>query len=494
MADERKNNDGSSCLLFLSSFVLSLHVSFSLNKEEEAGEQGGKRPQCEAHGGDGEKLSSEGVGKSNSTRTVIIAAITSVSTLLVIGVVVMLLKVKRKMKQPRQSVEGESSSFFIGTATIHEKDNDARFLSDCIFVFLGEFVHKLSAAESLQFDFSIIRAATDNFSDSKKLGQGGFGAVYKGQLSDGREIAVKRLSRNSSQGEVEFKNEVILLARLQHRNLVSLLGFCLEGDEQLLIYEFVPNSSLDQFIFDRLKRANLNWDRRHKIIMGVARGMIYLHEDSRHRIIHRDLKASNILLDLDMNPKISDFGMARLFTLDQTQAETNRIVGTYGYMAPEYVMHGHFSIKSDVFSFGVLVLEIVSGQRNNHCMGNDMEVLTSYIWKHWREGSISNIVDPSITSGSSTEIARCIHIGLLCVQENAVNRPTMASVLLMLNSHSVTLQVPSRPAFFVHNTIEFDMSSMQDYGSRLSEVERSRNKSNQFSKNEAFMTQPYPRG
>ncbi|XP_048132896.1 cysteine-rich receptor-like protein kinase 29 isoform X3 [Rhodamnia argentea] len=400
------------------------------------------------------------VGKSNSTRTVIIGVVTSVSALLVIGVVV-LLKVKRKKKQPRQSVE-------------------------------GEVVHEFSKAELQQFDFSTIRAATDNFSDSKKLGQGGFGAVYMGRLSNGQEIAVKRLSQNSHQGEVEFKNEVMLLTRLQHRNLIRLLGFCLKGVERLLIYELMPNPSLDQFIFDPLKRVNLNWDRLHKIVMGVARGLLYLHEDSRLRIIHRDLKASNILLDSDMNPKISDLGLARLLELDQTQAETSRIVGTYGYMAPEYAMHGKFSVKSDVFSFGVLVLEIVSGQRNNLCrMGKDTVALTSYVWKKWREGSISDIIDPSITSGSSTEIARCIHIGLLCVQENFASRPSMASVFLMLNSHSVTLQAPSRPAFFIDSANEFDMSSTQDYSSRVSNVERSRGRSNQFSKNEACMTQDY---
>ncbi|KAF8030103.1 hypothetical protein BT93_E2511 [Corymbia citriodora subsp. variegata] len=358
----------------------------------------------------------------------------------------------------------------------------------------GEVADEMITAESLQFDFATIKAATNNFSDSKKLGEGGFGVVYMGQLSNGQEIAVKRLSRNSSQGEVEFKNEVMLLARLQHRNLVRLLGFCLEGVEQLLIYEFVPNSSLDRFIFNTLNRVNLKWDRRHKIIMGVARGMLYLHEDSRLRIIHRDLKASNILLDSYMNPKISDFGMAKLFELDQTRAKTNRIVGTYGYMAPEYAMCGTFSVKSDVFSFGVLILEIVSGRRNNlYSMNNDVEALPGYVWKNWKAGSISNIIDPSITSNLSIEIVRCIQIGLLCVQEKAASRPTMASVLLMLNSHSVTLQVPSRPAFFMHRGAESNMPNTQDYNLRVNGVERSRSKSNQFSKNEASMTEPYPR-
>ncbi|XP_056172027.1 cysteine-rich receptor-like protein kinase 26 [Syzygium oleosum] len=265
----------------------------------------------------------------------------------------------------------------------------------------------------------------------------------------------------------------MLLARLQDRNLVRLLGFCLKGVEQLLIYQFVPNSSLDQFLFNPIKRANLNWDRRHKIIIGIARGMLYLHKDSQFRIIHRDLKASNILLDSDMIPKISDFGMPRLFELDQTRAEINRIVGTYGYMAPKYVIHGTFSVKSDVFSFGGLVLEIVSSQRNTiYHMGDDTEALIGYVWKNWRERSISNIIDPSISSGSSTEISRRIHIGLLCVQEDVASQPMMASVLLMLNSHSITLQVPSKPAFFMHSGNEFDMSSTYDY-SRVSQVERS---------------------
>ncbi|XP_068322759.1 cysteine-rich receptor-like protein kinase 10 isoform X2 [Pyrus communis] len=238
----------------------------------------------------------------------------------------------------------------------------------------------ITTVESLQFDFATIQAATSNFSDDHKLGEGGFGQVYKGILSDGQEVAVKRLSKNSGQGSEEFKNEMVLVAKLQHRNLVRLLGFCLEGEEKILVYEYVPNKSLDRFLFDPEKQGQLDWSRRYKIISGIARGIMYLHEDSRLRIIHRDLKASNILLDGEMNPKISDFGMARIFGVDQSQANTSRIVGTYGYMSPEYAMHGQFSIKSDLYSFGVLVLEIISGKKNSNFFQTDIaEDLASHV-------------------------------------------------------------------------------------------------------------------
>ncbi|WJX21078.1 hypothetical protein P8452_10551 [Trifolium repens] len=197
----------------------------------------------------------------------------------------------------------------------------------------------ISTVESLRFDLSTLEEATNKFSDTNKLGEGGFGEVYKGLLSSGQEIAVKRLSKNSGQGGEQFKNEVELVAQLQHRNLARLLGFCLEGEEKILVYEYVANKSLDYILFDPEKQRLLDWTRRYKIIGGVARGITYLHEDSRLKIIHRDLKASNILLDGNMNPKISDFGMAKLFGVDQTQGNTSRIVGTYGYMSPEYAMH-----------------------------------------------------------------------------------------------------------------------------------------------------------
>ncbi|KAL0688130.1 hypothetical protein Bca4012_087807 [Brassica carinata] len=308
----------------------------------------------------------------------------------------------------------------------------------------------ITTADSLQLDYRSIQTATADFAESNKIGQGGFGEVYKGILSDGTEVAVKKLSKSSGQGDVEFKNEVVLVAKLQHRNLVRLLGFCLEGEERVLVYEYVPNKSLDYFLFDPAKQAQLDWSRRYKIIGGVARGILYLHQDSRLTIIHRDLKASNILLDADMNPKIADFGMARIFGLDQTQENTSRIVGTYGYMSPEYAMHGQYSMKSDVYSFGVLVLEIISGKKNSSFFQTDgAHDLVSYAWRLWSNGTPLDLVDPVIVDNCQrNEVVRCVHIGLLCVQEDPVDRPTLSTIVLMLTSNTVTLPVPRQPGLY----------------------------------------------
>nr|XP_029122153.1 receptor-like serine/threonine-protein kinase SD1-8 [Elaeis guineensis] len=301
------------------------------------------------------------------------------------------------------------------------------------------------------FDIHIIRTATNNFSEDNKLGEGVFGPVCKGQLEDGEKIAVKRLSKDSVQGIHEFTNEVLLVAKLQHRNLVRLLGCCIKGEERLLVYEYLQNTSLDYFICHRKRSALLNWQKRLVIIIGIARGLLYLHQDSRLKIIHRDLKASNILLDEELNPKISDFGTARIFKVDQIEENTNRVVGTYGYTSPEYAMGGIFSVKSDVFSFGVLVLEILSGKKNRMINQAEARVdLLGHAWRLWTEGRCLEILDEAVGSAyQEFKILRYIQVALLCVQEWSEYRPTMAEVVLMLGTESALLPQPQRPGFYI---------------------------------------------
>ncbi|KAJ4836175.1 hypothetical protein Tsubulata_004994 [Turnera subulata] len=284
------------------------------------------------------------------------------------------------------------------------------------------------------FEFTTIVDATSDFAFNKKLGEGGFGPVYKGTLEDGREIAVKRLSRDSGQGLKEFKNEVMLITKLQHRNLVKLL--------------------------DETGSNQLDWSKRFNIIFGIARGLLYLHQDSRLRIIHRDLKASNVLLDEGMNPKISDFGLARTFGGEQTEGNTNRVVGTYGYMAPEYATDGLFSVKSDVFSFGILLLEIVSGKKSRGFFHPDhSQSLIGFAWRLWKEGRQIELIDESSRESCNiSELMRCIHISLLCVQQHPEDRPSMASVVMMLGGES-TLPLPKEPGFYI------DKGALESYPS-----------------------------
>ncbi|KFK23345.1 hypothetical protein AALP_AAs39041U000200 [Arabis alpina] len=300
------------------------------------------------------------------------------------------------------------------------------------------------------FELSTIAAATNNFCFQNKLGAGGFGPVYKGVLQNGMEIAVKRLSTNSGQGMEEFKNEVKLISKLQHRNLVRILGCCVEFEEKMLIYEYLPNKSLDYFIFNEERRAELDWPKRMGIIRGIARGILYLHQDSRLRIIHRDLKASNVLLDNEMIPKIADFGLARIFGGNQIEGSTNRVVGTYGYMSPEYAMDGQFSIKSDVYSFGILILEIITGNKNSTTF-EDSSNLVGHIWDMWNKGEAIEIIDKLMDQETydESEVMKCIHIGLLCVQENALDRPDMSDVVFMLGHNAIDLPSPKHPAFTV---------------------------------------------
>ncbi|XP_027150677.1 putative receptor-like protein kinase At4g00960 isoform X1 [Coffea eugenioides] len=312
-----------------------------------------------------------------------------------------------------------------------------------------EDLEKIAAQEQKQFQFQVLVAATKNFHRSNKLGEGGFGPVYKGKLDDGREIAVKKLSQSSRQGKKEFMNEAKLLARVQHRNVVNLLGYCAHGPEKLLVYEFVANESLDKLLFiESSGRDALDWNRRHDIILGVAKGLLYLHEDAHSCIIHRDIKASNILLDDKYLPKIADFGLARLFNEDGTHVNT-RAAGTNGYMAPEYVMHGNLSIKADVYSFGVVILELISGQKNS-TFNRDTEStsLLEWAYKLYKKGKHLEIVDPSlVTSANPDQISVCIQIGLLCVQSDPRLRPDMRRVVVMLSRKPGTLEEPTRPGY-----------------------------------------------
>uniref|UniRef100_A0A151UH94 Receptor-like serine/threonine-protein kinase n=1 Tax=Cajanus cajan TaxID=3821 RepID=A0A151UH94_CAJCA len=273
------------------------------------------------------------------------------------------------------------------------------------------------------FNLSVIAKATGNFSTENKVGEGGFGPVHKGTLIDGKEIAVKRLSKNSGQGLYEFKNEVALIAKLQHRNLVKLL--------------------------DETKRKFLDWSKRFNIISGIARGLLYLHQDSTLRIIHRDLKTSNILLDANLDPKISDFGLARLLLGDQVEANTTRVAGTYGYIPPEYASRGHFSVKSDVFSYGVIVLEIVSGKKNREFLNLEHDNnLLGHAWRFWTEEKALELLDEVLTEQCTpSEVIRCIQIGLLCVQQRPEDRPDMSSVVLMLKCDQ-SLPKPKVPGFY----------------------------------------------
>ncbi|CAI0550200.1 unnamed protein product [Linum tenue] len=284
-----------------------------------------------------------------------------------------------------------------------------------------------------QLSFSSLKdvlVATDNFSEANKLGEGGFGPVYKGKLSGDQEVAMKRLSKKSGQGLEEFMNELRLIAKLQHTYLVRLLGCCVERDEKILIYEYMPNRSLDKFLFGSSEKAKLDWSVRVKIAEGVAQGLLYIHKYSRLKVIHRDLKASNVLLDAAMNPKISDFGMARIFGIDQAEANTNRIVGTY---------------------YGVLLLEIVSGRRNTDFYDPEIPFsLVCWAWELWKKGKPEGLIDPAVkdTCVNHVEAVKFIHVGLLCVQEVPGDRPTMSSVAQMLSSSdSQSFPLPGEPAF-----------------------------------------------
>ncbi|KAE9605115.1 putative protein kinase RLK-Pelle-DLSV family [Lupinus albus] len=310
---------------------------------------------------------------------------------------------------------------------------------------------------SLNYKYETLEKATDYFNSSRKIGQGGAGSVYKGIFPNGKVVAVKRLIFNNRQWVAEFFNEVNLISGIEHKNLVKLLGCSIEGPESLLVYEYIPNKSLDQFIFENNKNRILNWKQRFDIILGTAEGLAYLHGGSKTRIIHRDIKCSNVLLDENLIPKIADFGLARCFGADKTYLSTG-IAGTLGYMAPEYLIRGQLTDKADVYSFGVLVLEIVCGRRNN-VFREDSGSLIQTVWKLYRSNTLAEALDSCLGDDfPATEASRVFHIGLLCAQASASLRPSMAEVVYMLSNSNGHVPTPNQPPFLNTGVLDSDSS------------------------------------
>ncbi|KAI5570910.1 hypothetical protein BDE02_11G059100 [Populus trichocarpa] len=300
--------------------------------------------------------------------------------------------------------------------------------------------------QTVSFTLKQIKAATDNFDPANKIGEGGFGPVYKGLLPDGTVIAVKQLSSKSSQGNREFLNEIGVISCMQHPHLVKLHGCCIEGDQLLLVYEYMENNSLSRALFGPEHQLHLDWKTRQKICVGIAKGLAFLHEESRLKIVHRDIKVTNVLLDKDLNPKISDFGLAKLDEREKTFIST-RVAGTVGYMAPEYALWGRLTYKADVYSFGIVALEIVSGKYNMSCgPENQYSCLLDWACHLERNGNLIELVDRKLGSEfNKVEAQRMIKVALLCANASPLLRPIMSEVVSMLEGTRIIPEVIPEP-------------------------------------------------
>ncbi|OMO70495.1 hypothetical protein CCACVL1_18873 [Corchorus capsularis] len=296
------------------------------------------------------------------------------------------------------------------------------------------------------FSYAELKAATEDFSPSNKLGEGGFGAVFKGRLYDGRVVAVKQLLRETNQGKCQFVTEIATISAVQHRNLVKLYGCCIGGNRRLLVYEYLENKSLDQALFGK-SELHLDWPTRFKICLSTARGLAYLHEESRPRIVHRDVKASNILLDAELCPKLSDFGLAKLYDDKETHIST-RVAGTIGYLAPEYAMRGHLTEKADVFGFGVVAMEILSGRPNSSSnLQNQRFFLLDWAWTLHENNQSLGMMDPSLEEFDEHEALRVLEVALLCTQASPNMRPPMSRVVAMLAGDAEVNSVMTKPSY-----------------------------------------------
>lgn len=322
------------------------------------------------------------------------------------------------------------------------------------------------------FSYKELRYATDDFDVSSKIGRGGFGIVYKGILKDGTQVALKKLSAESKQGLREFLAEIRTISNVKHPNLVELIGCCVEGSHRILVYEYAVNNSLDRALLGKKStQINLDWGQRSAICIGIARGLAFLHEELVPRIVHRDIKASNILLDQELNPKIGDFGLAKLFPEDITHIST-RIAGTTGYLAPEYALGGQLTMKADVYSFGVLVLEIVSGRSSSRANWGGMEkLLLEWAWELHEEGKLIELVDPNLGNFPEEEITRYMKVAFFCTQSAASRRPLMSQVVDML-SRNIRLNESqlTPPGFFQENGTSSKKSSLESTSNQMSSV------------------------
>ncbi|KAK8953440.1 putative LRR receptor-like serine/threonine-protein kinase [Platanthera guangdongensis] len=296
------------------------------------------------------------------------------------------------------------------------------------------------------YSYQELKRSTNGFSPSNKVGEGGFGCVYKGTLRNGKVVAIKVLSSVSRQGLKEFLNEIVMISNIFHENLVTLYGCCVEGNQRILVYNYLENNSLAKMLLSGGDgKVRFDWKTRAKICIGVARGLAFLHDEVRPHVVHRDIKASNILLDKDLTPKISDFGLAKVLPANMTHVST-RVAGTMGYLAPEYAILGKLTKKADIYSFGVLLLEIICGRCNaNTKLSYENHFLLEKIWSLYEKGEMKSMIDPSLGNDMNVEEAcKFLTVGLMCTQDSPKLRPSMSVLVRMLtgevdvNSFQVT--------------------------------------------------------
>ncbi|XP_048600540.1 LRR receptor-like serine/threonine-protein kinase IOS1 [Brassica napus] len=346
--------------------------------------------------------------KKTKTKTMVIASVAA-SIFLILVIFLVILKRRAKLGRYPNSDDDDNN--------LQQCNNQSSF----------------SEMANNMFTYEDLAQATDNFSNVNLIGQGGFGYVHKGVLPDGTEVAIKQLKAGSRQGEREFRAEIEIISRVHHRHLVSLLGYCVTGTQRLLVYEFLPNKTLEFHLHE--KRRPFDWSKRMKIASGAARGLAYLHEDCNPKTIHRDVKAANVLIDDSYEAKLADFGLAKCCLDNDTHVST-RIMGTCGYLAPEYASSGIFSDKSDVFSFGVMLLELITGRRpvgKSHPFANEENIVDwakPLMLQALNTGNYHGLVDPRLEKDFDiSEIKRMVLCADACVQHSAKHRPKMSQIV-----------------------------------------------------------------